>query len=198
MIDLKIDRRDMNRIMKKLNSVDVSKRPRIFLQGFRQAAVMVERKLKTNVSGKILKRRTGHFAKSIQSKISINNKNISAVIGSGVRTGERAPQSNIHETGGVITPKNVRFLTIPLKENLTPAGVIRFTARELFEDNPGQVFIKKGIIFLKKDKGGIMPMFVLKRNAKIPERKYLSKTVAQMEKRIMSVLRGSIERSLSQ
>jgi len=198
MIELRIEQRDIDRLMRKLNSVDVSKRPKILLQGFRQAAVMVERKLKTNVSGRILKRRTGHLAKSIQSKIILSEKNgISAVIGSGVRTNKRLPYANIHETGGVITPKNVRFLTIPLKENLTPAGTARFTARELFEDYPSDVFIRKGIIFLKKGKDKISPMFVLKKSSRIPQRRYLSKTVGQMRKRVMSVFKGSVERSLS-
>jgi len=198
MIDLKIDKRDVDKLMRKLKNIDISKRPKILLQGLKRAAIMVERKLKANVSGRILKRRTGHLAKSIQNKVIVQDKNISAVIGSGVRTGKRLPYANIHETGGAITPKNVRFLTIPLKENLTPAGTARFTARELFEDYPGDVFIGKGVIFLKKRGNKVSPMFALKKSVRIPQRRYLSRTVEQMRKRVISVLKGSIERGLSQ
>lgn len=50
----------------------------------------------------------------------------------------------IQEYGGVVTPKRSRFLTLPLPDNLTAAGVPRFpSARALFAQHPGRVWVER-------------------------------------------------------
>jgi len=56
----------------------------------------------------------------------------------------------IQEFGGVIRPKNARFLTIPLPPALTAAGVARFSARQLIAANPGRTY------FVRLDSGELL------------------------------------------
>ncbi len=75
-----------------------------------------------------LKRLSGNLARSIVTKTT----------GSGfgslqlkIRIGVGLKYASIHETGGVIRPRNSRVLTIPTDSVKTPAGVQKFTPRDL-------------------------------------------------------------------
>lgn len=48
---------------------------------------------------------------------------------SSLRVFAGTPYANIQEEGGTIRPKNKRFLTVPLPDALTPAGVLKGGAR---------------------------------------------------------------------
>lgn len=58
--------------------------------------------------------------------------------------------ARIQQFGGVIRPKNARFLTIPLDPALTSAGVARFTARQLIAANPTRTY------FVRLDSGELL------------------------------------------
>ena len=82
----------------------------------------------------------------------------------------------IQNYGGTITPKNSTYLTIPLDAALTPAGVMRWSAREIIS-SPGQggytgTFFRNGVLF-GKTAGGIEPLFALKTSVTIPARPYM-------------------------
>lgn len=189
---------DVAEITKRLESVSPRRANSLLLRAFRQSAALVERKVKENITGTLLHRRSGHLAQSIETQITQNQQEITAKIGSGVRSGIRMSYANIHETGGVITPKKSQFLTIPFPYAQTRAGVGNITARELFDRFKGMVFIAHGIIFLKRGKSdaSIVPMFKLVRSVSIKASHYLSKSLEQMSGRIIMAMRGSIERSL--
>lgn len=91
--------------------------------------------------------------------------------------------AKVQEFGGVIRPKNGKFLTIPTSFNKTPGGSTRFpSARALISQNPKDTFFAKskaGNLLLwwnkpnkavRKSAGqdGAVPMFVLKESVELP------------------------------
>ena len=93
--------------------------------------------------------------------------------------------ANIQEFGGEVTPKRGRYLTIPIADNLTPAGRVRYpSAADLRDRYPGLTYFvksKKGslLLFAKGKPGARVPegkkpkpqlLFVLVTKAKIPPR----------------------------
>lgn len=198
-IELVVSEDDLKNLKSRLNSLDIRKRDSLLLRAFRQGAVVVERKLKSNVTGSILKRRSGHLAQSIQTNVYQDQQGvITARIGSGTRSGERMPYSEIHETGGVITPKSVKYLTIPLAAALTPSGVPK---KSRARDWPN-TFVGKSkggalIIFQKVGKKNLIPLYVLKRSSRIPARNYMSRTLQATGNYFLMSVRGAIERSLN-
>ena len=185
---------DVERIHKKLERINFSKRPEVMRNAMHQVGEIVRRQLISNVSGRILKRRTGKLAQSIQSKVMTNG--LSVETGSGVKSGSPLPYSDIHEKGGTIKPKNAKYLTIPTSFAMTRAGAAKFTAKDLFNTNPGKVFIAKDMIFLKTGKQSIKPMFILKKEVNIPARRYLSTTADQVRTRVVRVISGALKREL--
>lgn len=103
-----------------------------------------------------------------------------AVFSSGVQ------YARIQEYGGVVKPKRSKYLTIPLSDNQTPAGVTRYpSARELFQVYGEQIRVakspKSGQLFIVSDgKPGSKSkrgknaetqwLFVLKKSVEIPPR----------------------------
>lgn len=197
MIEGNIDQSQLNTILRRLKNVDPKNRTSIFVKGFAQATQTVERKLKDNVSNKIVNVRSGHLRNSIQSKVVRATGNLLSVIGSNVRFGNRLKYASILEIGGTITAKNAKYLTIPLPSALTPTGQLKKKAREW--DN---TFVKRSkagnlIIYQHNGKGKITPLFVLKKSVKINARRYMEKTMKQMKNRVIMTLRGAIERGLA-
>lgn len=196
-ITITIDEKQQQAILDKLKAIEPNRRGPIFLKAFRQSVEVVNRKLKTNVTGPILSRRTGHLAQSIESNISYDGDDLMAEIGSGVANKFRMPYANIHEDGGVITPKKAKYLTIPLEAALTRAGVPKkASARDW-----ANTFIRKSkggnlIIFQAAKSGKIIPLYVLKRSVSIPGRQYLSRTVLQMRERFLMAMNGAIQRGI--
>jgi len=193
MIEATISSTDLKRIYSKLDRINPRNRINVLIDAFRKASLFVENKLKENISGKILKVRTGRLRASIGSRINISREGISGVIGSGVRQGNRVVYANIHEIGGIITPKKVQWLTIPLAGALTPAGDLRGGATSARDF--ANTFIARNIIFQRQGKN-IIPLFVLKKQVKIPARKYLSRTLEQTQRRIMQIMLDNISRAL--
>ncbi len=104
-----------------------------------------------------LHRRTGALARSMRQNVggrslpSLNMRLSSAGV----------PYARLHELGGVITPKRAKFLTIPMPDNMTPAGVTRKSARAaLSEGRTGAG--RFGVIFLRTRKG----LFIVRTGAR--------------------------------
>jgi phage gpG-like protein len=193
MIELTIKKEDMNRLHKLLAELDPKKQDGAIHKGMMKASSTVLDRLVQNVSGIILKRRTGNLAKSMGWRVNRDEKgDFEAQIGSGasLRT-DRMIYANIHETGGIIRPTRAKMLTIPLSVAKTPAGVSRFTAREV-RDGLTQYsgsFIRRSkagnlIIFgTRGDK--VVPLFILKDQVTVPARRYMSITVDQTKDQVV-------------
>jgi len=177
MIRIEIDRESTRRLEEILEGLNPKDQSKAVFKGFKQAAILVERRLKLNLSGNILQRRTGHLRASIGSIVETSSDGLVAVVGSGVRQGKRLPYADIQETGGTVRPSVKSWLTIPLSAAKTSAGVTRFTAQDVKNGNTKYEgsFIRNGIIF-GKTRRKITPLFVLKKSVQIRPSKYLSIT----------------------
>lgn len=85
----------------------------------------------------------------------------SVVISAG---GADIPYARIQHEGGVIRPRNAKYLAIPL----TPKARLS-RAR----DYHGETFIAKGVIFEKDESGKITPIYALKKEVTLPSRRYM-------------------------
>jgi hypothetical protein len=199
MINAEFSPSDIARIRKKIERLSFRDRLNVYQGATKEAALEVENRIKLNISGKLLKVRSGALRNSIQSRVLVNNDGIVGIVGSGVRSGKRTAYADIHESGGTIRPKRAKFLTIPTSHAQTPAGVTRFSARAVFEGRTqyDSAFIKRGVIFgVNKAAKSITPLFILKREVTVRASGYLSKSLAQSTKKIMQILRTNVQRVL--
>lgn len=101
MIDIKWDFKKFNR---GLDRIARESRP-VSLTAMRRATEYVRGYIvKNKLSGQILKRKTGRLAGSIATAQEIRGQDVIGKVGSNLK------YARIHELGGVIRPKNFRFL----------------------------------------------------------------------------------------
>lgn len=141
-----------------------------------------------NTTDTSIRRRSGNLANSMRS---LPVKASSDKIEGGISFGKVYAKVHIGPRGQVttITPKEKKYLTVPLPAMQTKAGVTRATAAELMQGEAGlpygQTFIKRSkagnlIIFGTKRitkgenigayRGEIIPLFVLKKKVKVKAR----------------------------
>jgi len=206
MIEIKISPEDIQKLLNKIEGLNPKDAGRAIYKGFQTATLETENRLKQNISGIFLKVRSGRLRSSIGSMVSIKEDGLLGEVGSGIRTGEKTPYASIHETGGTITPKRVRYLTIPLNAALTPSGVARFTARELFAgvSNYDDSFVKKSsagnlIIFGVQKRGKsnkITPLFLLRNSVTLPGSQYMSLTANEIMAEVVDIISRGIDEAL--
>ena len=191
-VEIKFDASKIKKIQTALDGVGLKKKSDALSQSFRVAGIFLEARLKEKVGGDILNVRSGVLRNSIGSKVFFKSaKDISVVVGSGVRSGARTKYANIHEVGGTIVPVNKQWLTIPFPAALTSAGVLRASARQ-WENT----FIAKHIIFQKRGKT-IVPLFALKKSVKIPARRYMNKTLTEHGGKVFGIIMDSIKKQIA-
>ena len=194
MIEMNLDKASIEKAMKKLSSLSVKDRSGKIFQGFQECGALLANALKRAAGGTILKRRTGNLANSVGSKVVTDREDIYAEVGSGALTGGRMKYASIHEHGGVIRPKNGKFLAIPLPAARTAGGVARGTPRSY-----QNTFIAKGIIWqrignFKKT----IPLFSLKRSVTIPASHYMSRTAEANKDAVIKKLIRSVSEAVNQ
>lgn len=116
------------------------------------AGPFMEGKVKDEAEAR-LKRRTGRYLGGIRH--SVDTRRLQARIGTNVKYAAQ------REFGGVIKPKNAKWLTIPLKAAKTRVGVSR-KARDYYDTFFHRT--KDGRLFIfgsRTKKGGILPLFRL-------------------------------------
>lgn len=139
--------------------------------GLNRALLLVERAIKENLTGRVLKVQTGRLRSSIHHSVKVTARSARGVIGTNV------VYARIHEYGGVITPKRVRYLTIPFP------GVKGF-AREY-----QNTFVAKSIIFQRVSGKKIRPLFLLRSSVVIPERPYVRPAVEETRGVVEGIIR---------
>jgi hypothetical protein len=196
MIELTINKEDINRLQILLKDLDPKIQGGAIHKGLLKASSTILRQLVSNISGIILKRRTGNLAKSMGFRI-YNGENgaLESQIGSGATLQtNRMIYANILETGGVIRPVTAKMLAIPIGEALTPAGVARFKPRQIVSeggyDNSFFRRTKAGNLILFGSKGGmakisITPLFLMKDSVTIPPFRYMETTVEQTQGQVV-------------
>jgi phage gpG-like protein len=198
MLTAEIDYKQIEAIKKRFDNITPEKQGSLAYRAFIEMSLFVERGLKQEVSGSSLNVKTGRLRTSIGSKVSLEADGLSAVIGSGVRSGKRLPYANIHEDGGTITPKKGKYLTIPIGDNKRKDGLARFSASELI--NGYKTFLlptNRGKVLMAIIAGTPKPMFALVTSVRIPGTKYMSITLKNNLKAVLNIFVNSIEKGLS-
>ena len=164
-----IDDRQYRKRMKKLKGID---KP-IFRQMSSWSAKTVQR-IKRNLRGGVLKVGTGHLWRNVGFKVRSDTKVIKSEIGTGIPPQKTVKYAKIQEKGGKIRPKKAKMLTIPLPG-------IKGTAANY--PNSFIIKSKKGNVLIveRKGKKGLKPLFVLKKEVKIPASHWLSGSIKEQE-----------------
>lgn len=122
-----------------------------------------------------LQSRSGNGLKSIAQSIKLQGgANTLAAVAGRITTGKMTT----HETGATVRAKSAGYLTIPLPAALDQRGVpLKTRAREW--TNTFVARSKKGnlIIFQKKGRNNIVPLYVLKKEVTIPARLRMAETI---------------------
>jgi phage gpG-like protein len=122
------------------------------------------------VEGNPMFSHTGALKRSLQIRVTGNNFD---ELSASVYT--TSPYAPIQEHGGVVRAKKKYmrvpggpYLNIPLRDNKTAAGVMRYSAKDVFLNQHGKLFKSKGgKWFVSGDKG---LMFILVKQVEIPAR----------------------------
>lgn len=148
------------------------------ITAFRRAALVIENRVKQNVSGGAVKVRSGRLRNSIGSVVREKEGKLAAYIGSGQRSGKPVVYANILETGGIIRPVKRQWLTIPTEYAKTKAGAGNLRAPEVKNG-----FFARGkngsLILFEGGRKTPRPMFILKKQVKIPPKRYLALSLEQ-------------------
>lgn len=126
-----------------------------------------------------LSRRSGKLIESIRKSVAVSGSKFDDIEG---RIGSGLIYAAAQEFGAVIRAKNVQFLTIPLPAALDSRGVpLKKSAREW-----ANTFVKKSkkgnLIIFQKIGRNITPLYLLKREVRIPARLGLGKSLTLNKK----------------
>lgn len=126
------------------------------------AVRQIQRRIRTGkVSPKTSKAGTTLYTRgALYRSIRASQRGESVIITAG---GPGVPYARIHHEGGMIRPKNAKFLAIPIH----PMAKL-YKPR----DYPEKTFIKNGIIWTSSD-GKLIALYVLKKQVEIPSRPYM-------------------------
>jgi len=119
------------------------------------------RRISKRLSGPALKERTGRLKGSLTHEETNDSLEVSA------GGADEVDYAAIHHFGGTIKPKKKKFLTIPFPGGPADQRVPLRAAD--FNDT----FVAKGIIFQKRGKDDIEPLFILKKSVEIPASPYM-------------------------
>lgn len=147
-----------------------------------RAMTLLEAEVKQQIRSKAgLHVRTGALLNSVTSSVSesLDGLITGEVKSSGVK------YAATHEFGATIVPKNKQFLAIPIGDNRRSDGMPKVTTKDLMAMGKGKSFIRKGIIFMKEDGGGIKAMFALRKSVVIPARPFFSTALAAKKDTIL-------------
>ncbi|HUY27222.1 MAG TPA: hypothetical protein VMV27_07345 [Candidatus Binataceae bacterium] len=143
--------------------------------------------------------RTANLINSIQpGRFSADESRVEAEVVAG---GGEMFYARMQEYGGTVTPKNSRFLTIPLDAAKTPMGVGRWSARTIIADPSAGgytgTFFKKGVLFGKRGHE-VVPLFALKSSVAIPGRAFMRPALTRMRPIIYDRLSEAVRAAITE
>jgi len=192
MVSCKVE--GLNRVVLKIDKLDEEVMG-VIMRVFRRqsqsmANYIIIRHLTGGTTSDRLARRTGTLAKSTRPrKVERKGKR---VVG-GVVLGTKYAKVHVGEKGKVTTirPRRAQFLAIPLSAAKTAAGVPRGRPRDF-----GNTFIQRSrrgnLLIFQKRLGGIVPLFALKKEVRIPARVHLEEVASAFAGRIAKDIEQSI------
>lgn len=134
-----------------------------------------------NVSGGILKTRSGHLRRSITGR-TFKDQLIYTIIGSGIFGRKAVKYARKLEKGGIIRPKKAKMLTIPLPGIKGKAA--NFPKAFIIKSKKGNILLVE-----KRGKKGLRPLFVLKKQVKIPAFHWLRDSIKDMKPDLLRSLK---------
>jgi phage gpG-like protein len=162
-----------------------------------QSALLLERHIKTEkLSGQVLHVRSGRLRSSISHRLEQIGQDLTA------RVGTNLVYARIHEFGGTITAKRAANLAIPTGIARTPAGVPRYTARQLIA-NPGvggftRTFFRHHKLYGVTRGGRVRAAFILKKSVTIPQRSYMRTALREKQQEIVQTIAMEVNRALQE
>jgi len=169
---------------------------------FQNAVMKAHEQTTSNLQNGPLYSRTGHLARSL--KFNVSGETVGTLEASLYTSyyvdGTEVPYAPVQEFGATIRAKNKYarvpggpYLNIPLPPNKTPAGVMRMSAKMVFEAGGTILKSKKGnwIVGLRQ-LGTFTPMFVLKKEVTIPPRLGMRDAVEDQIPSLLSQLESLI------
>ena len=129
--------------------------------------------------GRKLRARSGALRSSAGGRVTGNTlKNLRAILRIG---GDKAGYARIQEEGGIVTPKNRRWLTVPLPAALRsgtgtpdPRATIHGSKATGWYTDMGPTFVLRGskgpVVMVRRTDGTIVPLYALRRSVKIAPR----------------------------
>lgn len=172
-------------------------------EAFRKTIVWTHREFVANATTK-LNVRTGNLRRSFM--FSMDGNSLSSLRSSAyqetlkgkVKLGSEVIYARIHELGGTVKAKDKYtkvpggpYLNIPLGANKTAAGVMRRTAKQVFDASGYLARSRKGSWLVFNRRG--LPMFVLKKQVKIPARLGLRDVMARSSNELAKHLKQVLE-----
>lgn len=129
-----------------------------------RAALHVEGVAKSNVSGIVLRVRSGGGRSRITHLVD----------GDSFTVGSPDAYMRAHETGATIVARRARLLTIPLPAAKTAAGVARFSARQApYAETFWRESKRGNLILFGKQGDRIVPLFLGRTSVRLPRRPWL-------------------------
>lgn len=179
---------------------------RVALGTAKAVAYDAEAEAKENLSGRVLRSRTGRLVGTVQGTTEAGPDRVTAIARVGGGGVGEVPYAAIHEHGGTIYPKRGQFLAIPMGPALKSGK--KGGAAMWPRDIPGLTFIpikggaqgmlvKRMAVGRSKTKTEFVPWFHLVRSVRMPRRPYLrpaaEKAAATIPTRIAEQLRARLE-----
>jgi phage gpG-like protein len=152
-------------------------------KGVNHALLVLQRQIIKNVSGPILKVKTGTLRRSWGASTAIK------VLEEGLKVvgtiGSNLKYAAIHEFGGRITPSRANNLTIPVPENKSLKKPREYS----------NTYFKNGIMYEKISGKNSKRLFFLKREVTLPARRYVSTSGDQAREGMLRVMQLAINKA---
>jgi hypothetical protein len=143
-------------------------------------------RLKLHLSGETVKVRTGTYRRAIGYALDETPTAITARLGP-IKSETPLPYPPVLEFGATIRPKKAKHLYIPIADNLTGAGVARFSPREAYDRGAVMITSKQGNLVVIDPKADTL-LFVLKDEVTIAARHPIGRTVDEFRPLIIDDL----------
>ena len=95
------------------------------------------------------------------------------------------PYAAIHQSGGIIRPKSGKFLAIPLTPTSSKKPITSFRNTFLRKSKTADGYT----VFQRIDKYRAVPIFILRKQVKIPKRPWFTNTVTKAEPKLYERLK---------
>lgn len=124
---------------------------------------------------KTLSRRSGAMISKFKESVTVQGSNLDDIVGS--FSGPHYARAQ--EYGATITARKAKYLTIPLPAALNSNGTPKKKSAREWKDTFVIKSKKGNLLIVQKQGSGILPLYVLKKQVKIPARLGVRETIAK-------------------